>query len=157
MVDYHVFTTKSAKETQNLGKTTANSLLKEKESSHPSNRALILCLYGDLGSGKTTFVQGFAKGLGITSRLLSPTFIIVRRYPLEKNQFLFYHVDLYRIGTIHDLEGLGMRELLTDSFAIIVVEWAERLGTLLPKQRTDITFEIIREEERRISIKTINN
>jgi len=154
--DSTVFT-KSAKETQNLGKTIANSLLKEKESSHPSNRASILCLYGDLGSGKTTFAQGFAGRLGIHTRLLSPTFIIVRRYPLEKNPFLFYHVDLYRIGTMHDLEGLGMRELLTDPSAIIVIEWAERLGTLLPKQRIDITFEVVSEEERRISIKTINN
>jgi tRNA threonylcarbamoyladenosine biosynthesis protein TsaE len=114
-------------------------------------------LYGDLGSGKTTFVQGFVKGLGIHTRLLSPTFIIVRRYLLEKNPFLFYHVDLYRIGTIHGLEGLGMRELLTDSSAIIVIEWAEQLGQLLPKQRIDITFEVVSKEERRISIKTINN
>jgi len=155
MVDHHVFTTKSAKETQNLGKTIANSFLEKKESSHPSNRAFILCLYGELGSGKTTFVQGFAKGLGIRTRLLSPTFIIVRRYPLKKNPFLFYHVDLYRIDTMRDLEGLGMRELLTDPSLVIVIEWAERLETLLPKERMDITFEVVGEEERKISIKSI--
>ena len=149
----HTVFTKSAKETQNLGKTIADSFLKEKESGHFLDRALILCLYGELGSGKTTFTQGFAKGLGISTRLLSPTFIIVRRYSVQNRNNFFYHIDLYRIKNMSDLDGLGLREIFSDPHAIICIEWAERLGKLLPKNKIDIQFEVLNEEERRISIK----
>lgn len=99
--------------------------------------ATAICLYGELGSGKTTFVQGFAKGLGITKRLLSPTFIIVRRYNIPKDQSFLYHVDLYRV-TGADLEGIGITEILADSKSYVVVEWAEKLGKYLPDSRIDI-------------------
>lgn len=122
-----------------------------------SHEPLIVALYGDLGSGKTTFVQGFAKGLGIDSRLLSPTFIIVRRYSLPKESLFFYHIDLYRMQNSSDINGLGLREIFTDPVAIIVIEWAEHLGSLLPKKRVDIRFEVVGENERKISMKGINN
>lgn len=117
-----------------------------------SHGPLIAALYGDLGSGKTTFVQGFAKGLGFTTRLPSPTFIIVRRYPVPETSFFFHHIDLYRMENITDMKALGLGELFTDPSAIIVIEWAERLGTALPEKRMDITFETIGENERKITI-----
>ena len=121
--------TKSAKETAEVGERLAIGL-------KPS----IICLYGDLGSGKTTFTQGFARGLGSTTRLLSPTFIIVRRYQISKKDFQLYHVDLYRLQTISEMEGIGLPEIFTDLASYTVIEWAERLGTLLPKKRIDVHF-----------------
>ena len=121
--------TKSAKETAKVGERLASRL-----------KPNIVCLYGELGSGKTTFTQGFARGLGITTRLLSPTFIIVRRYPIPKKENLLYHVDLYRLQTISEIEGIGLPEIFADSTAYTIVEWAERLGDSLPKKRLDIHF-----------------
>ncbi len=103
-------------------------------------RPAILCLYGDLGSGKTTFVQGFAKGLGITTRLLSPTFIIVRHYSLPADESFLCHIDLYRVKTSHDIAALGFSEIISDSKAYICVEWAEKLEGLLPEKRIDVRF-----------------
>lgn len=106
------------------------------------NGLRIICLYGQLGSGKTTFVQGFAKAFGITSRLLSPTFIIVRRYLKPKTPGFLYHIDLYRIEGEKDLLGLGVQEILADSDSVVLIEWAEKLGSLLPKERIDARFTV---------------
>jgi len=97
-------------------------------------------LHGELGAGKTTFVQGFVKGLGITERIISPTFIIMRRYGYDK-KFL-YHIDLYRIETLHDIEGLGIQELFDDtSNPFILIEWPEKLEKL-PKKYWDVRCEV---------------
>lgn len=114
--------------------------------------AKILCLYGELGSGKTTFAQGFAKGLGIPTRLLSPTFIIVRRYDLPKND-LFYHIDLYRLHAKQEIEGLGLSEIFTDPASRIVIEWADRLGELIPEKRQDIYFSAMSDGTHKITIR----
>lgn len=128
---------KSPQETSELGKKLAG-------------KAKIICLYGDLGSGKTTFVQGFAKGLGIVSRLLSPTFIIVRRYEIPKSGLFFYHIDLYRIQRKEDIEGLGLGEILRDPSAIIIIEWAEKLKDFLPILRQVIKFTVLPDGNREI-------
>jgi tRNA threonylcarbamoyladenosine biosynthesis protein TsaE len=129
--------TKSAKETAEVGEKIGSVL---RESKSPGGEGNIFCLYGQLGSGKTTFVQGLAKGLGIEHRLLSPTFIIVRRYSIGKTFQYLYHIDLYRIDEQKGLEGLGLSEILSEQQSVVVIEWAEKLGDLLPKRRTDITF-----------------
>ena len=138
----HTIFTKSSKETQEFGQKMADSVMPP----------AIFCLYGELGSGKTTFTQGFAKGLGISTRLLSPTFIIVRRYSMKDKKNYFYHIDLYRIKNMNELDGLGLREIFSDPHAIICIEWAQRLGTLLPKERMDIHFLMISNEERKIIV-----
>jgi len=129
------YITKSAEETaklgQNIGKTVKNSTL--------------IALYGDLGSGKTTFVQGLAKGLGISKRLISPTFIILRTYQITiSNKQIaisnFYHVDLYRTQSGDDIRGIGLDEIIKNNQDIIAVEWAEKLGEFLPDKRIDIHF-----------------
>ena len=124
--------TKSAQETAGVGEDIGYKLKTPR----------ILCLYGELGSGKTTFVQGFAKGLGITSRLLSPTFIIVRRYQIPKSPGFLYHLDLYRVEE-DDLEELGILDILSDFESFVVVEWAEKLGSWLPGNRLDIKFSVL--------------
>jgi len=112
----------------------------------------ILCLYGQLGAGKTTFTQGFARGLGITTRLLSPTFIIVRRYQIPKNNFFLNHVDLYRLQTLPEMEGIGLPEIFSDCASYTVIEWAERLGELLPKNRIDVHFRTAQDDTHDIRI-----
>lgn len=124
----------------------------------------VIALYGELGAGKTTFIQGLAKGLGIEKRIISPTFIIVRTYEIKlktqssklkaTTQYLkfFYHIDLYRVEGQHDIEGLGIEEIVNDPNSIIAIEWAEKLGKLLPKKRVDIYFDYISESKRRIII-----
>ena len=134
--------TKSAQETAAVGERMAGTVAPN-----------VYCLYGDLGSGKTTFAQGFAKGLGITSRLLSPTFIIVRRYEIPNTTGFLYHVDLYRLHTSHSLDDIGLREILTDPQSYVVIEWAEKLGRLRPQKRTDISFTLTPEGHHRIERK----
>ncbi|MBI2036476.1 tRNA (adenosine(37)-N6)-threonylcarbamoyltransferase complex ATPase subunit type 1 TsaE, partial [Candidatus Microgenomates bacterium] len=110
----------------------------------------------------TTFVQGMAVGLGVKQRIISPTFVIVRSYPFDKLRAgklevrSFYHIDLYRIDGRNNIEGLGLEEIINDSQNIVAVEWAERMGKLLPKNRIDIYFEHIDEHKRRITIKRSN-
>jgi tRNA threonylcarbamoyladenosine biosynthesis protein TsaE len=101
-----------------------------------------------LGSGKTTFVQGLAEGLGIKQRIISPTFIIMRSY--ESGSKNFYHVDLYRIESEQDVEGLGLLEFMNDPQNIVVIEWPEKIKNLLPSMRIDIIFNYIDEERREI-------
>lgn len=129
-----VVITNSFEETQKLGEEFAKNLEDKR----------IVTLYGQLGSGKTTFVQGIAKGLGIKNRIISPTFIIIRSY---KN---FYHVDLYR--TEGNLEELGLEEIINDPKNVVVIEWAEKLNNL-PKDRRDIYFEYLENDKRKITFK----
>lgn len=145
--------TKSARETADLGKKIANNLKK----------GTIVCLYGDLGSGKTTFVQGVLKGLGIKKRVISPTFVFIREYGLHTNLHEYkheltriYHVDLYRINSLADARGLGLGEILQDPRNIVLIEWAEKIKKILPKRRIDIYFNYLNNEERKINISYIN-
>lgn len=150
MVYDREFITQSAGETQEVGRSLAVSLKSRERRNVVST---VVCLYGELGSGKTTFVQGFAQGLGITARLPSPTFIIVRRYSIPSHNF-FYHVDLYRV-TEEKLEELGLFEFLADVHSFVAIEWAEKLGVLLPRRRIDIRFSLMDDGARKISIKNI--
>lgn len=103
------------------------------------HNALVVALAGDLGSGKTTFVQGFARALGIKRRMLSPTFLIMRKYGITSFNLralsfkYFYHVDLYRIKKASELDILGFREMLADPRNIVVIEWADRIKRIIPK------------------------
>jgi tRNA threonylcarbamoyladenosine biosynthesis protein TsaE len=129
--------TQSSQETQKLGEQVAIAI---KEGTCPR----ILCLYGELGSGKTTFVQGLAHGLGLTrTRLLSPTFIIVRRYDLQSSEKFFYHMDLYRMNTPQDMQSLGLMEMFDNKDNYVAIEWPERLGDSLPQTRLDIWFQAL--------------
>ncbi|OGH06419.1 MAG: tRNA (adenosine(37)-N6)-threonylcarbamoyltransferase complex ATPase subunit type 1 TsaE [Candidatus Levybacteria bacterium RBG_16_35_11] len=107
----------------------------------------IILLYGELGAGKTTFVQGLARGLGIKRRIISPTFIIIRTYKDEK----FYHIDLYRVEKETDMETLGIKEILKDSKNVIAIEWPEKIEKLIPKNRAIINFQYLDENKRRIT------
>jgi len=138
------FVTNSFKETQKLGRDFAKSL----------RAGDVVCLYGDLGSGKTTFVQGLAKGLGIKNRIISPTFVIVRSYKLGVMGFC--HIDLYRIENKRGLEGLGIEEIINNPQNIIVIEWAEKLKSNCPQKRIDIEFFYEKNNVRKIKFRPLN-
>lgn len=116
----------------------------------------ILCLFGDLGSGKTTFTQGLAKSLGIEHQVNSPTFLIVRTYTVPGTEVIksFYHIDLYRLQSEAEMEDMGLPEILSNMENIVVIEWSEKLKKLLPTQRIELHFSYIDEHTRKIEVRT---
>jgi len=160
------------KKTINVQSEGETKILAESFIEYVQNGAIIL-LYGDLGSGKTTFVQHIAKALGIEKPVLSPTFPIIKQYVIlsrfdkltvnsakeldssakpQNDIRIFYHIDLYRMETEQDVQNIGIQDILTEPNAIIAIEWAEKLGSLLPKKRWDIHFEYVDEFKRKITI-----
>lgn len=107
-----------------------------------------LFLWGELGSGKTTFLKGVGKGFGIKQRIISPSFQLVRKYT-KKNKDNFIHIDLYRLGSIDEIIHLGWWELLEEK-GITAVEWAERAKKLWPEKGLFINFQHIAKDKRKI-------
>ncbi|OGM29173.1 tRNA (adenosine(37)-N6)-threonylcarbamoyltransferase complex ATPase subunit type 1 TsaE [Candidatus Woesebacteria bacterium RIFCSPHIGHO2_01_FULL_41_10] len=140
-MDYHEVVTNSAEETAEVGERLAVNIKGGK----------IIALTGELGAGKTTFVQGFARGLGVPERIVSPTFIIMRSYPTATHQ-RFYHVDLYRLeeNIEKEVENIGLVDLLNNAESVIIIEWAERVMKLLPKDTMHITIESLGDTQRKI-------
>ena len=110
----------------------------------------ILALHGNLGSGKTCFVQGLALALDINQAVTSPTFTIVNEY---KGRLPLYHIDLYRLNNPEEALGFGFEEYL-EAKGIIAVEWAERACSIIPDSAINLHFEILSgADERKITIK----
>ena len=151
------FITFSAKETQAAAKKIADIFKK-----HQAKGAAVLALEGELGSGKTTFVQGLAKALGVKEKVLSPTFVLMKRFgvrPLEpvlnkakerdKNSPAkaepplkdLYHIDCYRIESPEELRGFGFGDILKNPGNLMVIEWAEKIKSILPPEAVWIKFE----------------
>ena len=115
----------------------------------------IIALFGELGSGKTTFTKGLSKALGIKERVISPTFVLVREHRIKNYESRirkFYHIDLYRVKKESELTGLGIKEILLDKENIIAIEWAEKAKGVLPKGRIEVYFEYKSENERFLTI-----
>jgi tRNA threonylcarbamoyladenosine biosynthesis protein TsaE len=114
----------------------------------------ILALTGNLGAGKTTFIQGLAAGLGIKNKIVSPTFILMRQYDQGGRQLKLRHLDLYRLSNDieKEVENLGLFDIWEDKDNIIAIEWAEKIKYLLPKETVFINFENLDENKRRITI-----
>jgi tRNA threonylcarbamoyladenosine biosynthesis protein TsaE len=134
-----VFTTNSPDETEGLGRSLAERL-------KPGD---VVALTGELGSGKTRFVQGIARGLDIKGYVKSPSFTIVNVY--EGGRLPLYHIDLYRIATGGELEGLGLEEYIYGD-GVSVIEWADRAMDMLPEGAIIIKFSYKGECEREIEI-----
>ncbi len=110
----------------------------------------VVALYGELGSGKTCFVQGLARGLGLRTPVTSPSFTRVREYPAFVP---LYHIDLYRLQVAREVTDLGFFEYL-ESPGVVVIEWAERAETVLPPHTIRVTLDVGSEpHERRICIR----
>jgi len=120
-----VITTRSPEETKLLSEGIAPLLV-------PGD---VLVLAGDLGAGKTTFVQGLAKGLGIVERVTSPTFILMKEY--QGGRFPLMHLDVYRLERIQEVIDLGLDEYLDPSY-VVAVEWGDKVEPLLPRQHLKV-------------------
>jgi len=118
-------------------------------------RGDVVALFGDLGSGKTQFVKGVCSAFGTDTPATSPSFVILNRYngsDEEKNELLLYHFDLYRVTLLSEIYDLGYEEFLQGD-GICLIEWAEMIGDLLPKQRYEVRFSLGDDEnERHIEI-----
>ncbi len=113
--------------------------------------ARIAALVGELGAGKTTFAQGFAKALGIKRRMVSPTFLIFREYPLKNKNFrFFYHADVYRIRNPRELEPLHFKKILAEPRNVVLIEWADKIKKMLPKDVFWVEFRHGRKETERL-------
>lgn len=128
----------SVLQTKRFARQIANMILRAEHRAH----AAVVALSGDFGAGKTTFAQGFARALGVKQRIVSPTFILFRRYALSAQRFAFlYHVDAYRPHNPKELVVLGFKKIFADHKNIVLVEWPENVRKLLPRDTIMIRME----------------
>ena len=146
-----VYNVNSVEETWELAKMLAAEL----------KPGVVVCLEGDLGAGKTTFTQGLAAALGVPGRVTSPTFCIVQEHRaissqprnLATSQPYLVHMDLYRLHGEDDVIAIGWEDYLAEG-AILVVEWPERAGSLIPSEARHVVFTHLEgEESRRIEFR----
>ena len=104
---------------------------------------MVICLNGELGSGKTVFTKGFASSLGIQETITSPTFNIIKEY--QDGEMPLYHMDVYRLEK--DIESTGLLDYF-DKDGVVIIEWADLIKDYLPEERLDIFFKVIEEEKR---------
>lgn len=105
------------------------------------NGAVVVTLSGELGAGKTTFTQSLARKLGVPETVQSPTFVVMRRYELIHPRFdNLIHIDAYRLERVVEAEVLGIPALIEDAKNLMVIEWPERIETLIPNDALRITF-----------------
>lgn len=139
------YQTRGAEETKALAKKFAENI----------RPGTLVCLSGDLGAGKTTFTQGILESLGAEGPFVSPTFVIMKQYDLKeatKNGIKrIYHADAYRVEE-KDFDMLGFAEWLADPGGLAILEWPERIQSLLPEKRIEISFEQKNESERLIRV-----
>ena len=108
---------------------------------------MVICLIGDLGSGKTVFAKAFAKALGINDNITSPTFNIIKEY--DGGEMKMFHMDVYRLSDIK--QDLGIEEYFTKR-GVCIIEWADLIEDILPKNRLDIKFKMVDENTRQLII-----
>lgn len=138
----------STAETQKLAQTIAKKV----------KPGMVLALFGDLGSGKTTFTTFLVKALGFDSRVQSPTFVIHRRYakPSGKPIDTIHHVDLYRLTSKEEVLDIGLPEMLQESHSLVLIEWPELAMDFLPQDVVKLYFTTIDETTRRIIVEGLS-
>ena len=153
-----VITTKHPKETQKVA-----SLLASEVRGIETTHALVIALNGELGAGKTTFTQGFCRAFGIKENITSPTFVLMKTYqlrPVQNNRHFRHltHIDCYRIEDSAELLHLGLDEILADPDAIVLIEWADRIKSILPDDAISLDLgHGEKSNERTIEIKSYRN
>lgn len=140
--------TKSEIETRRVGELLAKEI----------EKGLVIALEGDLGSGKTNFVKGLAKGLGIKDKIISPTFVIMRRYniPLkdlnQKGLSNFYHIDCYRMNSYRDLKDIDMESIVNNPNNIVAIEWARNIQNIIPDHALSVKLDYKDFNKRKIAV-----
>lgn len=148
-------TSKSVTETHSIAKVVLTGLAKNRS----KTMATVVVCSGNLGSGKTAFVKGIAKTLGIKERVTSPTFVIEKIYKIPaptKKRFGFsnlIHIDAYRLESPKELIAIGFSEIAKDKENLIIIEWGEKVKQVLPKKYHHLHFEFIDEKTRSVKIK----
>lgn len=135
-----VVITEGPEETQRLGEELAGSL----------GEGEVVALVGELGSGKTTFVQGMARGLFVEERVISASFLLARTY---RGKVPLHHLDAYRISSLQELAEVGLLELLPPEEGVTVVEWADRIEALIPPGSVWVYFQHLDGDRRRITLR----
>ena len=143
---------RSEKQLEALGQKLGRKILKSRVRASSTIYKLpttVFALVGELGAGKTTFLRGFAKGLGIKARITSPTFILARRYRISKKFYTLYpkpytlylwHIDAYRLRNERDLASIDFQEIILNPHNIVAIEWADRVRKAIPLRAVWITF-----------------
>lgn len=135
-----IYYSNSPKETQKIASNLAAKI-----------KSGILTLEGELGAGKTTFVQAFAKALGVTAKVKSPTFNIIKKY--RSHIRYIFHIDCYRLKDHKEAIPLGMKDIFQEKNVIVLIEWPERISKILPKKLTKVHIDHIAPSKRKITIK----
>ena len=137
---------RNLKETDKVAQDFLNKLSPKNDS------ATVVGLFGDLGSGKTTFAQALARYLNITEVVTSPTFVIEKIYPLNNKKGFerLIHIDAYRLDSGKELLSLQFAEIQKDPKNLILIEWPERVADILPTDLIKINFKFVSENEREI-------
>lgn len=131
------YLSKSPKETTKLAKLFAEEILK----TELSKKALVVGLVGELGAGKTTFIKAFLRALGVKARIISPTFIFSRRYRSRfKHYKNIWHFDVYRLNSLKGVKEIGLREAISSSENLVLVEWALKVKGILPRGTIWVKF-----------------
>lgn len=143
----------------------AQSVVNKLPRSQAPGKAVIFALYGDLGSGKTTFTKSFISAFGVKQTVTSPTFVIEKIYKLPvsfknengdmvQNNFKYIiHIDAYRLSSGEEMKELGWDEIINNSENIILIEWPEKISDILPNGIYNIYFRFIDEEKREVKYK----
>ena len=155
-----IYLTEKPEETQKLGEEFAMRLLNFK-----GDAAAVVALEGELGAGKTVFIQGLAKGLSLEAKIKSPTFVLMKIYNIDQKSgddskleiqnskfTTLYHLDCYRLRDEQDLVVLEMKEIMANPKNIVLIEWADRVAKALPEDCFKIHIDHIGENKRKISI-----
>ncbi|HHV63682.1 MAG TPA: tRNA (adenosine(37)-N6)-threonylcarbamoyltransferase complex ATPase subunit type 1 TsaE [Peptococcaceae bacterium] len=141
-----LYKTNSPQETFELGEKLAQNL----------KGGEVICLYGELGAGKTVFAKGLGKGLGLKEEITSPTFTLIQEYELEGQELKFVHMDLYRLQRPEEAEVIGVTDYFKEE-NICLIEWPEIIQDLLPEERIEISIEGSGELPREIVFTAIKN
>jgi tRNA threonylcarbamoyladenosine biosynthesis protein TsaE len=146
--------TKNLEETHDVAKDFVASLNALARNGQMGDGAIVVGMSGDLGSGKTSFVQGIAKHLGVKDKIISPTFVIQKRYPLKDHTYFknLAHIDAYRLEKPEEILKIGWYDLTKEKRNIIFIEWPEKIGPLLPKDHKKIIFEFVDPDKRLIDL-----
>src|SRR3989344_1113024 len=163
-----VYYSKNEKETQKIAGDLATKIIKSPTSPSQTllQRASVITIEGALGAGKTTFVKGFAKALGVKVKIKSPSVVLMKYYPITYSALYIkktirnsqsvirklYHLDCYRVRDHRDLATLDLRSLFMSPDSIVLIEWPERVSKILPKKLIRVHIDHLSKNEREIQI-----